>query len=325
MSVTGKRLIFTDADFADISVSDTHYTLNSIAITTQPTKQTYTIGEAFDTTGMVVTATMTEDTTHEVITRPVTGYTYEPSDTFTTTGSKTITVSYVKGGITKTTTTTITVTSGTIYTVTGSITNGTLAGASSIAQGGTATANITPSTGYRYPDSVTVVGATSSYSAATGTVELSNPTGNVTVTGTCLQGGATENLTLRNGAYTKTTSTLSPETAIRAYYLKNVHAGDTMRISPNVKAGSDYQFLLCLLTGTSGHTWAGEATEVATLGSEKLSYNAASYTFPVDCRIVAVVINMNDKTTNIPTSELGSLLQMTWANPTGNDPVSDVS
>lgn len=77
--------------------------VSSIAITTAPTKTTYTAGETFDTTGMVVTATY-EDTTSKA----VTGYTFTPSGALATT-DETVTISYTEGGATKTATQAITV------------------------------------------------------------------------------------------------------------------------------------------------------------------------------------------------------------------------
>jgi uncharacterized protein YjdB len=73
-------------------------TLSGITITQQPTKTTYSIGEALDTAGMVVTATYSDGTT-----QPVTGYTTDFSSV--TAGQKTVTVTYE----TKTATFTITV------------------------------------------------------------------------------------------------------------------------------------------------------------------------------------------------------------------------
>lgn len=80
--------------------------LVSIAITTQPTKRTYTEGESLSLSGMVVTATYTDDSTGTV-----TGWTASPANgsTLSGTGTKTITVSYTTGGITKTTTTSVSV------------------------------------------------------------------------------------------------------------------------------------------------------------------------------------------------------------------------
>ena len=76
--------------------------LANIVISTPPTKTTYTAGQVFDPTGMVVTATFEDGTS-----KAVTGYTYEPADALETTDTE-ITVSY--GG--KTATQAVTVLSG---------------------------------------------------------------------------------------------------------------------------------------------------------------------------------------------------------------------
>jgi len=68
---------------------DPEKTLQSIAITTPPTKTQYNLNDAnLDTTGMVVTATYSDDST-----APVTGYTTSGFSS-TMAGSKTITVTY---------------------------------------------------------------------------------------------------------------------------------------------------------------------------------------------------------------------------------------
>ena len=63
-------------------------TLSSIAVTTQPTKTVYTVGDTFDATGLVVTATYSDGTT-----APVTDYTLSTVD-MSTAGTKTVTVTY---------------------------------------------------------------------------------------------------------------------------------------------------------------------------------------------------------------------------------------
>jgi len=78
-------------------------TLDSIAVTTAPTKTTYTAGENFDPAGMVVTATYSDGST-----AAVTGYTYAPTAALTT-ANTTITISYTEGSETKTCTQAITV------------------------------------------------------------------------------------------------------------------------------------------------------------------------------------------------------------------------
>ena len=81
-------------------------TLASIAITTAPTKTSYTEGETFSTVGMVVTATYDDAST-----AVVTNYTYTPNGALATTDTA-VTVSYTEGGVTKTATQTITVAAG---------------------------------------------------------------------------------------------------------------------------------------------------------------------------------------------------------------------
>ena len=77
--------------------------LTGIAITAQPTKTTYAVGGSFDSTGMVVTATYDTGATKEVA-----GFTFSPS-TFSSAGTKTVTISYTENGVTKTTTLSVTV------------------------------------------------------------------------------------------------------------------------------------------------------------------------------------------------------------------------
>lgn len=74
-------------------------TLVRIEVTTEPTKVQYTEGETFDPTGMVVTATYSDETTEEV-----TDYTYEPTEALTTEDTE-VTITYED----KTTTQAITV------------------------------------------------------------------------------------------------------------------------------------------------------------------------------------------------------------------------
>lgn len=73
--------------------------VDSIAVTTPPTKTAYTVDETFDPAGMVVTATYNDETTAEV-----TDYTYEPTAALATTDTA-VTITYE----TKTTTQAITV------------------------------------------------------------------------------------------------------------------------------------------------------------------------------------------------------------------------
>lgn len=81
--------------------------LESIKVTKKPTKTSYTVGDAFATAGMVVTAFYTSGDKEKVTT-----YTTAPAngDTLSTAGTVEVTVTYVEGEITKTATFNITVT-----------------------------------------------------------------------------------------------------------------------------------------------------------------------------------------------------------------------
>ena len=81
-------------------------TLSSISVNTSGMLTTYALNEAFDATGLVVTATMSDSST-----KVVTGWTtdYDGVTSFGSSGNKTVTVTYGEGGVTKTTTFTITV------------------------------------------------------------------------------------------------------------------------------------------------------------------------------------------------------------------------
>ena len=76
----------------------------SLAVTTNPNQMTYLVGQSFDPTGMVVTATYSDGSQ-----KVVTGYTYSPTGALTE-DDTTISISYMDMGTTVGTTLTITVT-----------------------------------------------------------------------------------------------------------------------------------------------------------------------------------------------------------------------
>lgn len=78
--------------------------LSSISVTTAPTTTSYSAGQAFNSAGMVVTASYEDGST-----RAVTGYTFAPIGALATTDTA-VTITYSEGGVTKTTTQSITVT-----------------------------------------------------------------------------------------------------------------------------------------------------------------------------------------------------------------------
>lgn len=69
-----------------------------------------------------------------------------------------------------------------VYSIAYNLTNCTASGSSTITEGGIATITISANSGYELPDTITVSGASYSWDKVSGTVTLSNPTSNVTVT-----------------------------------------------------------------------------------------------------------------------------------------------
>ena len=102
--------------------TSTPVTLTGIKVKAAPSKVTYTEGESFDKTGMVIEATYSDSSKKDV-----TGYTYTPTGALTTSDT-TITISYTEGGETKTCTQAITVNAAppapTEYTITFNVNGG---------------------------------------------------------------------------------------------------------------------------------------------------------------------------------------------------------
>jgi len=127
------------------------------------------------------------------------------------------------------------------YGISGTITNGSIPTDLQIqAKIGTKDIVITPADGYKYPESVSVTGAESSYTATTGTVHLSNATGNVTITATCPELKYSYSTTITNGSASPATGeiqakkgqqeiTLTPDT--------NYHLPDTITVT-----GAEYTY-----------------------------------------------------------------------------------
>lgn len=153
-------------------------TLSSIAITTQPTKRAYLVGETFSKTGAVVTATYSDKTTANVST----SVTWTPT-TGLVSGSNTITASYTEGGVTKTATTTVTG-----YTVTiqvKDVDNNTIsgAGAPTASPSGASISASASGNNYVFKRWVAVTAAGTSFADANNrsTTLSGTPTGNVTI------------------------------------------------------------------------------------------------------------------------------------------------
>ena len=92
-----------DDEEASISLTTVVPELSSISVT-PPTKTEYNVGDSLDTTGMVVTATYSDENTKDV----TTGASLSGFDS-SAAGEVTVTVSYTEGDITKTATFTVTI------------------------------------------------------------------------------------------------------------------------------------------------------------------------------------------------------------------------
>lgn len=179
--------------------------LESIAITTQPSKTVYEYGDSFASAGMVVTATYSDGATANV-----TGYTTSPS-TMSKVGEQTVTVSYTERGVTKTTTLSVTVERKSISTVPSqsgmlTYTGGaqspswsnydsaqlTIGGVTSGTNAGSYNATFTPTANYRWSDGTTTskqvawtigkAAGSLSISPTSMTLDMDNKTKTITVT-----------------------------------------------------------------------------------------------------------------------------------------------
>ena len=149
-TISGYNVVVTATFEAE---SPTTKTLDSIAITTPPTKTEYTEGDSFDPTGMVVEATYSDGSS-----APVTGYTVSPIGALTISDTI-VTVTYTEDGVTKTTTQNIKVDAASVptdYTVTVNVNNaeyGTASASPTSGPDGTVvTLTATPNPGYKFKE-----------------------------------------------------------------------------------------------------------------------------------------------------------------------------
>ena len=161
--------------------------LTKIEITTPPTKTTYEYGDSFQSAGMVATATYSDGAS-----AAVTNYSISPT-TFTSVGSQSVTISYTERGVTKTSTTAVTVNKKTIPAVPSqsealtyngssqsptwsgySATQLTIGGTTSGTNAGSYTAAFTPKANYRWSDGTTTAKSVSwSIGKAAGSLGIS--------------------------------------------------------------------------------------------------------------------------------------------------------
>ena len=179
--------------------------LESIAVTTQPSKTVYEYGDSFASAGMVVRASYSDGATANV-----TGFSCSPS-TLSTVGTQTVTVSYTERSVTKTTTLSVTVERKSLSTApsqSGSLTYSgsaqspswsnynsaqlTLGGVTSGTNAGSYNATFTPTANYRWSDGSTTAKTVAwsigkaagslSISPTSMTLDMNNKTKTITVT-----------------------------------------------------------------------------------------------------------------------------------------------
>lgn len=157
--------------------------LKSIAITKEPTKQAYLVGQTFNSTGAEVTATMGDGTTKAVTASAV----WTPT-TALSEGAQTITATYTENGVTKTATTTVNVYAVTLQAKAKKEAGDTPA---DIEGGSPGNPTLTVATGAINPAADAnnyvfwqweISGATLGSSATTKSNTITNPTGAVTLT-----------------------------------------------------------------------------------------------------------------------------------------------
>lgn len=184
-----------------------------------------------------------------------------------------------------------------------------------INSGETVTFTIVPDSGCSIK-TINISGAQYEYNPTTMLVTLHSPTSAINISIVCEAVTAADNITLFAGTYTKSMNTHGYSTKYRATYIGNLHAGDVISQSATAKAGSDYQFQIAMLEGSSGETWVGQAADIL----NRASYSPDSFTMPVSCR-VAITVKDNNNTSNkdFTNNDLQNMLQVAWADATADN------
>lgn len=289
--------------------------LNSIAITTQPSKTTYEYGDTFSSSGMAVTATYSDGATANV-----TGYTTSPS-TLNKVGEQTVTVSYTERGVTKTTTLSVTVKRKSIATVpsqrgtltyTGSAQSPqwnnydsskmTLGGVTSGTNAGSYNATFTPTANYRWSDGTTTgkqvvwkigkAAGSLSISPTSMTLDMDNKTKTITVTraGDGAITASSSNTAAATVSVSGNTVTVTGKESGSATITVSVAAGTNYTAPSSKKCDVTVQFLPAVLPPLNNCTWAqireisdtGQAANYWAVGDKKtitINGNIGSTTF----------------------------------------------
>ncbi|MBQ9416778.1 MAG: hypothetical protein IJU20_08080 [Clostridia bacterium] len=117
------------------------------------------------------------------------------------------------------------------YTATFIITNGSHNGVPVIKEGGSQTFTITPQEGYGLPETIAVSGADYTYNNETGVVTISNPTGNVTVSATCVVVQTGYTITIGTNAPPQGISINGVWRSVSQNEVININDGDVVTVS----------------------------------------------------------------------------------------------
>lgn len=284
MSVIGKRIIVTDADYEDIAINSP---IHTYTITTNVENGTYQGSEIIE-----------EGTEANIIIIPNTNY-YLP-DTITVVGAEyiynketgVIRLSNPTGNIT------ITIVCITLetYTITANITNGSSTGDTSIVENGTALVTIAPDTDYTLPNAINVTGATYSYDKITGIIVLSNPIDNVAITVVCTD---TEPLPILVQGYWSSNGDILPNRVCNETLIKGIQ---TITTKPGYVIRAVYAY-------TQEFTFPQKSNNILipyyALGGmvAETSETRTSYTTPDDRYYYGVTFAKTNATANILPSE----------------------
>ncbi|MCL1975629.1 MAG: bacterial Ig-like domain-containing protein, partial [Firmicutes bacterium] len=109
-----RKFLYYNITQGEITVEPDKALLNSIEVTTLPTKKDYFVGEAFNTAGMIVTAKYSDGSS-----KAITGFTTAPANgaILNNAGAQNVMVSYTEEGITKTANFTVTVNAITLQSI----------------------------------------------------------------------------------------------------------------------------------------------------------------------------------------------------------------
>ncbi len=311
-------------------------TLTGIAVTTAPTKTVYTAGENFDATGMIVTATYSDQSTEAVTAYTVT------DGTALTEGKTTVTISYTEGSVTKTVDQAITVNAVVTFTLTPS--------ATSISGGGTVTilANKPVKQGtFTCSGGITVTqegdlsftaslpNATATYTFSAEAIDGTTATCTVSVTRYTSGGGGggggssnTTSSTERNPDGSTTTTTENKVTGTVTETTKNTD-GSTETVETK-KDGT----VTTTVKDSDGSTTKTVETPEGGVEAEATVSNKAGNEIVADAKengasqvVIAPEIPSNATKTevSIPASTVGNIGNQTDADLTVSTPVADVS